>query len=559
MRNRSVALLVLIVAAGCFFAGYSQRSSVSTPSSASRKILYYVDPMNPGFRAEKPGLAPCGMALEPVYADGTQAGPVSAVAGAAPPGVVQVQPGMEQVIGVRVETVEKAPWSQTIRMPGTVVADENRVYRITAATDGWVKKVLPATTDSHVSKDEILATFYAPEFFSGLKAYLYALRSMKRTAASGDDASPQMDTNTSNLENYKVSLRNLGMTEPQLDAIQRTMQGTDNVEIRSPASGFILNRNVSYGQRFVKGVDLYRIADLSRVWILVDIYDDAALLTKPGMRMAVSSPYLKKPLLASLSDVPPRFDPATRTLKLRLAADNPGYALRPDMFVDVEFKVSMPAALTVPSEAVLDSGLKKSVFVELSPGRYQPRVVETGRSTGDRVEVVKGLAAGERVVVSGNFLLDSESRMKNTGTAAASGTESVDPNCGMLVDQGRAKSAGLESQYGGKVYYFCTKTCKAEFDKSPATVLAKRARQGIQKEGAGLDMTRMDMGRESPPAAEGKRSGSGGSPKQGRPGGDRKQNMSGSEQQEMSGDDRKQVLSGGGAPKHGMPGGGHHD
>jgi membrane fusion protein, copper/silver efflux system len=522
MRNRTVALLVLTVAACCFFAGYSQRSPGRSSLAATRKVLYYVDPMNPGFRAEQPGLAPCGMPLEPVYADGVPAQPGGGgAAGSVPPGVIQVQPGMAQAIGVRVETVEKAPWSQTIRMPGTVVADENRVYRITAATDGWVKKVLPATTDSQVKKDQILATFYAPEFFSGLKAYLYALRSLKRSASSSEEASAQLDTSNSNLENYKVSLRNLGMTEPQLDTIQRTMQGTDNVEIRSPATGFILNRNVSYGQRFVKGVDLYRIADLSRVWILVDIYDDAALFSKPGTRLAVTSPYLKKPLYASLSDVPPRFDSATRTLKLRLVADNPGYALRPDMFVDVEFQVAMPAALTVPSEAVLDSGLKKSVFVELSPGSYQPRLVETGRATGDRVEIVKGLAAGERVVVSGNFLLDSESRMKNTGPAAASGTGSLDPSCGMLVDQGRAKAAGLESRYGEKNYYFCTRTCKDKFDRSPGRVLDQRAQAGAKKQGAGLDMSGMDMEHQEPgPAANRKPGGSGSSSGrgQGKPG-----------------------------------------
>ena len=512
MRNRTVVLLVLVVAVGCFLAGYSQRSPGSNPSGA-RKVLYYADPMNPGFRAEKPGVAPCGMPLEPVYEGGT--GPGGPAGGAPGPGVVQVQPGVEQAIGVKVEPVGQAPWDQTIRMPGTVVPDENRIFRITAATDGWIKKVLPATTDSLVRKDEILATFYAPEFFSGLKAYLYALRSIKRSAAGSDDAASQQETNNSNLENYKVSLRNLGMTEPQLDAIQRTMQGTDNVEIRSPASGFILNRNISYGQRFVKGVDLYRIADLSRVWINVDIYDDAALLTKPGMRMRVSSPYLRKPLYATLTDVPPRFDPATRTLKLRLTADNPGYLLRPDMFVDVEFKVSMPAALTLPADAVLDSGLKKTVYVELSPGRYQPRVVETGRSGGDRVEIVKGLRAGERVVVSGNFLLDSESRMKSAGSAAASGaaapsgkeaasgTGASDPNCGMPVDQGRAKAAGLESRYQGKSYYFCTKSCKAEFDRSPAATLAKRARQDAGKGQSHLDMTGMDMeGSETRPRAE---------------------------------------------------------
>jgi len=502
MRYRTVALLMMIVAVGCYLAGYS-RHSTATTAVGGRKVLYWADPMNPGFRAEKPGLAPCGMPLEPVYADGA---PARGAGGAAASGMVQLQPGVEQQIGVRVETVLKAPWCQSIRMPGTVAADENRVFRITSATDGWIKKVLPPTTDSLVGKDQVLATFYSPEFFSALKSFLYAIRSLKRTEGSAAQAAAQLETVNSNLENYKVSLRNLGMTEPQIGAIQRTGEGTDNIEIRSPASGLILNRNVSNGQRFAKGIDLYRIADLSRVWILVDVYDNAALLTRPGMRMEVSSPYLSKPCYATLTDTPPRFDPATRTLKLRLAADNPGFLLRPDMFVDVAFKVDLPPALSVPSDAVLDSGLKKSVFVELSPGRYQPRVVETGRSTGERIEIVKGLAAGERVVVSGNFLLDSESRMKNAGSASAPASETasgtpaapaareIDPSCGMPVDRGRAEAARLVSQYRGKSYYFCTAGCKDRFDKSPEKVLAKRAHPVA----SGLDLHDMEMD-EAPP------------------------------------------------------------
>jgi len=473
MKKQTIVLLMVIVAAGFFLAGYwySLHSSGSTPTSG-RNILYYVDPMNPGFRSEKPGLAPCGMPLEPVYAESGQPQPQGARNGsAAMPGGVQVKAGMEQLIGVKVETVEKAPWSQTIRMPGKVVPDENRIYRITAATDGWVRKILPPTTNSLVKKDELLATFYAPEFFSGLKAYLYALR---RTESSANESEEQLEQTNASLENYKISLRNLGMSELQLDEIQRTKKGTDSVEIRSPAAGFILSRKISYGQRFEKGLDLYRIADLSKVWILADIYDNAALLTKPGMRMEVSSPYLGKSFYASLTNVPPAFDTATRTLKLRLTADNPGYRLRPDMFVDVEFKVNMPPAITVPSDAVLDSGLKKTVFVELGKGYFEPRIVETGRAAGNRVEIVRGLKPGERIVVSGNFLIDSESRMK-TAASDMSRIRNIDPSCGMTVDEGSSKARGFSSEYKGKTYYFCSRECKEKFDKDPLQLAGKPA------------------------------------------------------------------------------------
>jgi membrane fusion protein, copper/silver efflux system len=476
MKKSTIALLMLTVATGFFLAGYwySRHFSATLPE-AGRKVLYYVDPMNPGYRSDKPGLAPCGMNLEPVYSSGGQASQGSREGQAAMlPGVLQVKPGMEQLIGVKVETVEKLPWSQTIRMPGKVVPDEDRIFRVTTATDGWVRKIFPPTTDSLVTKDEILATFYAPEFFSGLKAYLYALKTLRQTESSGNESGEQIEQSNSNLENYKISLRNLGMSERQLDEIQRTMKGTDNVEIRAPGAGFILNRNISYGQRFEKGVDLYRIADLARVWILADIYDDTALLTKPGMHMRVYSPHLRKFFNAGLTNVPPKFDPETRTFKLRLAAENPGNLLRPDMFVDVEFKMEMPAAITVPVDAVLDSGLRKTVFVERGKGYYEPIIVETGRTSGYRVEIVKGLRPGERVVVSGNFLLDSESRMKSA-TAGMSGKLSIDPSCGMLVDEGRSRETGLTSKYRGKSYYFCSGECKGNFDKDPQLFAVKRA------------------------------------------------------------------------------------
>ncbi len=482
MKKRTIVLLMLIVAAGFFFAGYLFNRHFSAGiTPGERKVLYYADPMNPGYRSEKPGLAPCGMRLEPVYADSRPAteGTTEGIA-ATSSSVVQVRPGTEQLIGIKVESVEKAPWSQTIRMPGKVVPDENRIFKITASTDGWVRKIYSPTTDTLVRKDELLATFYAPEFFSALKAYLYALKSLNRFETSGNETKEQIELTNANLENYKISLRNLGMTERQLDEIQRTGKGTDNVEIRAPASGFILNRNVSYGQRFEKGLDLYSIADLSRVWIVADIYDNAALLARPGMRMKVSSPYLRKSIYARLTDVPPKFDPATRTLKLRLTADNPGNRLRPDMFVDVEFEVDMPPAITVPMDAVLDSGLKKTVFVDLGNGSFEPRKVETGRTSDDRVEIVKGLTAGERIVVSGNFLIDSESRMK-TATAAMSGTGSIDPSCGMMVDEGKSKSEGFTSNYKGKTYYFCSMECKMKFDKEPAKFADKPAKMNLME------------------------------------------------------------------------------
>ncbi len=163
-------LLVVLSFAGGYL--YSQRNSAGTGSAGDRKVLYYVDPMNPGVKSDKPGIAPCGMQLEPVYADNTGSQESSSL----PPGTVHVNQDRQQLIGVKVVTVEKAPWSYTARVLGRVIPDETQIYRINAGTDGWVKTILPVTTDSLVNKDELLATFYAPEFFSAMKAYLYGFR-----------------------------------------------------------------------------------------------------------------------------------------------------------------------------------------------------------------------------------------------------------------------------------------------------------------------------------------------------------------------------------------------
>ena len=383
-----------------------------------------------------------------------------------PPGIVNMSPEKQQLIGVKVATVEKAPWSPTLRVLGRVAPDENRIYRIIAATDGWVKKVLPVTTGSQVKKDELLATFFSPEFFSGIKAYLYGLRSLNRFEKSGKETKEQLELTGANIENYRNALRNLGMTEHQLDEIMRTQQGADNIDIRAPAAGFILARNLSPGQRFEKGTELYRIVDLSKVWIVADMFENEGQYLPQGRSVKVSLPHQKKIFQAKVSDVLPQFDEATRTLKVRLEADNPDYTLRPNMFVDVELPISLPPAIAVPADAVLDSGLKKTVFVDHGKGVLEPREVETGWRIGNRVEIVKGLKPGEQIVLSGNFLIDSETRLE-LAAAGMVGTLSKDPVCGGDVSISKAEKAGRKSTHRGKAYYFSSDECKQQFEKDP--------------------------------------------------------------------------------------------
>jgi RND family efflux transporter MFP subunit len=388
------------------------------------------------------------------------------------PVTVSVSSEKQQLIGVKVATVEKAPWTPTLRVLGRVAPDENRIYRIISATDGWVKKILPVTTGSLVKEDELLATFFSPEFFSGIKAYLFGLRSLDRFEASRKETKEQIEQTGANIENYRNALRNLGMTEHQLDEIMRTRQGADNIEVRAPAAGFILARNLSPGQRFEKGTELFRIADLSKVWILADMFENEAQYLPHGKSAKVSLPHQKKIFQAKVSGVLPQFDEATRTLKVRLEADNLDYTLRPNMFVDVELPLRVPPAIAIPADAVLDSGLKKTVFVDHGKGIFEPREVETGWRIGNRVEIIKGLKPGEQIVLSGNFLIDSETRLE-LAAAGMVGTLSRDPVCGTDVSVSKAEKAGRKVKFGNVIYYFCSDECKEQFNRNPARYVRK--------------------------------------------------------------------------------------
>ncbi len=494
--NKKVKLFILVlIIAGSFFAGYWANRGSGSAETAVRKILYYVDPMNPGFRSEKPGIAPCGMPLEPVYAEPGADG--TAAQKALPPGSVRISAEKQQLIGVRTAIVEKSPWTHTLRVLGRVALDETRVYRINAAAAGLIKNALPITTGTFVRENELLATFYSSlEYRALVQSYFNSMK-LSKSGSWNTDAErshPQFSKaqlaqmkktardqgqtgETSQIDYYRRNILNYGISAYQLAEIERTGTIPEEIEIRSPARGFVVLRNVTADLRFDKGAELYRVADLSRVWVLADVFENEASFFQPGRRVKMELPYQKKTLYATTSNVLPQFDPATRTLKIRLETNNPGYALRPDMFVNVELAVSGPPAILVPVDAVLDSGLKKTVFIDRGNGIFEPRQVETGRSLAERVEIVQGLMPGEKIVVSGNFLIDSETRMQQAASGII-GKVVRDPVCGMNTNEDHARTAGHFHKYNGKEYYFCSNECQSEFIKSPERYTKITADQG---------------------------------------------------------------------------------
>ncbi len=489
MKKLAYLVLSMSLLASAFLAGaWVQHARSKAGSAVGRKPLYYVDPMHPAYRSDKPGIAPdCGMQLEPVYAEGATAASDGSAA-PRPAGAVDVAADKQQLLGVRVGTVERAPTTHRLRLFGRVVPDERRAYLLNAATEGSVREVSPVTTGARVRKGQWLASVFSAETRTALQAYITALdvQDQDPTARRQEGFVVAAGTTASKSAQFTVErLVGLGMSPLQIEEIRRKRDIPLLMKVYAPVDGFVLSRNVSLGQKYEKGAEWYRIANLDKVWILADALEAEASFVKPGMRAEVSLPGPRRTVAATVSEVLPQFDPATRTMKVRLEVDNPGHLLRPDMFADVDLSIVLPAATTVPVDAVVDSGVRKTVFVERGPGAFEPRAVETGWRFGDRVEVVRGLQAGERVVVSGTFLVDSESRMK-AAAAGVYGAPAKDPVCGMDVDESRAKAAGKTAQYGGKTFFFCSDPCRARFQASPEKYADRLVASGHEHEHQGL-------------------------------------------------------------------------
>jgi Cu(I)/Ag(I) efflux system membrane fusion protein len=413
-RMIGVIALAVSLAAGAFAGGtwWAHRSGAAHASAHA--ATGYMCPMHPDYRSDHPGTCPvCGMALEAVRAEGATGG--DAAAGAPPHGSVQVSPERRQAIGIRLGVVGRTAGTRLLRTTGRVVADENRTYPIVAAVSGWIRNVENVTTGDVVKKDQALASFLSPDpqLETAQQSYYAGLEMLYRTAS----APPQVPSHGSRsaveeVERLADGLRSLGVSNSQMRQLAARREMVHDIRVESPVDGVVLKRSVSSGLRFDRGFEFYRIADLSRVWILADVSRDQLAFIRRGASARITAADGSHALSATVSPSEPLFDETTQTLKVRLEAANPRLALKPGMFVDVEFAVDRLPVLVVPADAIVDSGLHKTVFVDCGSGDFEPRLIETGWRSGDQVEVKKGLMAGERIVISGTFFVDSESRMK---------------------------------------------------------------------------------------------------------------------------------------------------
>jgi RND family efflux transporter MFP subunit len=376
--------------------------------------------MHPAYRSDKPGTAPdCGMDLVPVYAqDAAKSLPSDE---SSMSGEVQIDPAAQRAYGIKVAMVEKNSGQGTIRVFGRVVPDETRVYRVNFGTEGFVKETHDDAVGNHVVKDQHLAVVYSPEFLSVAGGYLAANEhSPGASSSSNPNVAPSTVQGAASVQARADRLRNLGMSDSQIAEISRNRTIPEDVYVVSPTDGFILTRSISSGMRFDRQSDLYTIADLSHVWIVAEVFGKDVEAFRPGAVARITLPDTGLSMNAHVSNVLPEVDPATRAMRPRLEVDNPDFKLRPNMFVNVELHVSLPAGLTVPADAILDSGKSKRVFVQTSPGHFESCIVETGWRLDERVQILKGLREGETVVSSGTFLVDSESRLQMASKSGSS-------------------------------------------------------------------------------------------------------------------------------------------
>jgi len=422
---RAIVFLVVIVAA--FTGGYVYKATKGGGSGSAdkngRKILYWVDPMHPAYKSDKPGVAPdCGMKLVPVYAGG---GPTAAPAGepasaedvsTMPVGTVQITPEKQQLIGVKYGQVERSGGSRTIRAVGKVAFDETRIQHIHTKVEGWIDQVFVDYTGQLVRKGQPLMTVYSPDM---LASQLELLVAAKATDTMKNNPLPAaFDQSESLLRASRRRLELWDLSDAQIDQVLKTGQPIKNVTLYSPIAGYVTDRKGFPQLKVMPETDLYAIVDLSRVWIMADLFEYEAPNIHVGETARVSLQAVPgRAFTARINYIQPQVDPMTRTLKVRLDMDNPSLMLKPEMYADVEFRVNIPSELTVPADAVLDAGERKTVFVDRGNGYFEPRQVKTGERNGDRIQILSGLTGDERVVTSGNFLIDSESQMK----AAASG------------------------------------------------------------------------------------------------------------------------------------------
>ncbi len=362
------------------------------------EIAFYTCPMHPSVKSADPGACPlCGMDLVAVSQKDAASG------------VVLVDDRRRQLIGVKTATATIRPLTSEIRAVGTVTYDESRLQDVSVKYAGWIGRLYVDEPGQQVGRGQPLFTLYSPELYAAQQDFLTALASQR--AARGTSAPERADYL---VRAARERLRLWDLSSGQIDRVAETGEAVERIPILSPASGYVVEKNVVEGAAVEPGERLFRIAGLDRVWVEAEVYESELALVEEGQAAVVTLPSMPgEELRGTVSFIYPYLDGASRTGKVRIELANPGMKLKPDMFADVRLRRELGERLAVPESAVLYAGDSSYVFVDLGEGRLRPQRVETGRQADGWVEILSGVEGGDVVVTSGNFLIAAESRLKS--------------------------------------------------------------------------------------------------------------------------------------------------
>ncbi len=368
------------------------------------KLLYYRNPMGLPDTSPTPKKDPMGMVYIAVYECEADDEPSSA-------NQVRISTEKVQKLGVRTEAAQRRTLDRLVRASGRIEPDERRVYSVSPKFEGYVERLHANVTGQTVSKGQPLFEVYSPELVSAQREYAIAaqgLDSLKYAGGSTLSGMKQLaDSSLQRLKNWDIS-------EEQIKALVASGETRRTLTFRSPVAGVVTEKKAVQGMRFMPGESLYQIADLSAVWVIADVFEQDIALVKIGATAAVRiNAYPDKSFSGKVTYVYPTLQAETRTVAVRLELANPGGLLKPGMFAQVELSVAGSGSLvTVPVSAVIDSGTRQMVLIQLKEGRFEPREVKLGGRSDTHVAVLQGVSEGDQVVVAANFLIDAESNLK---------------------------------------------------------------------------------------------------------------------------------------------------
>jgi Cu(I)/Ag(I) efflux system membrane fusion protein len=382
-----IATVVASFVAGSFYGS----NDATTPGSGSseREVLYWVAPMDANYRRDEPGKSPMGMDLVPIYADEVDS----------QAGVVKIDPTIVNNLGVRTAVAERGSLSRRIETVGYVGYDEDTLQHIHTRVEGWIEKLETKAAGDPITKGQLLFELYSPTLVNAQQEYLAALRSgnavLQRASEQRLDA--------------------LGITAGEIDTLRKDRQVKQRIRAYAPTDGVIAHLGVAEGEFVTAATDVMSIAELDRIWVLAEVFERQASWVTAGQHAMVELDYLPGQVWHGTVDyVYPELDPKTRTLKVRLRFDNADGVLRPNMFARVTIHgASTGEVVHVPREALIRGGAVDRVVIALGDGRFRSQPVMVGTESGDRVAILEGVSAGDPIIVSGQFLIDSESNIES--------------------------------------------------------------------------------------------------------------------------------------------------